>query len=244
MHSLSAQQILQIWEVGQGQHPIDRALTLLTFAYPDRTINDLAHLSIGQRDESLLDLRTLTLGSGLNGFATCPNCGEKLEFQVQAADLKLGDSTKPPEPEYRLTVAAFELRFRVPNSLDLAAIVSDRAIADAKLLQRCLLAATENGLAVSYDALPREVVNQLAEQVLECDPQAELLLNLSCPACQHEWQALFDILHFFWTELTVQARRLLGEVHLLARSYGWREADILAMSAVRRQQYLDRVTDG
>ena len=36
-----------------------------------------------------------------------------------------------------------------------------------------------------------------------------------------------------------RALRLLGHVHALARAYGWREADILAMSPARRQVYLD-----
>jgi hypothetical protein len=245
MRPLSAQQILQVWEIGQGQHPLDRALTLLTFACPERSVADLAALSIGQRDSALLDLRRLTLGAQLNGFAACPQCGEKLEFQVNAADLQLSDPNQPMAPDYQLTLDTFELRFRLPNSWDLAAIVGyDPAIADAQLLQRCLLQASQNGVAVPYAALPVAVVTQLAEQVVECDPQAELLLNLNCSACQHEWQALFDILTFFWAELTVQAQRLLREVHALARVYGWREADILAMSAVRRQQYLDMVTDG
>jgi len=46
---------------------------------------------------------------------------------------------------------------------------------------------------------------------------------------------------FLWTEITSQARRLLHEVHLLATTYGWHEADILAMSAIRRQYYLEMV---
>jgi hypothetical protein len=245
MRPLSAQQILRIWEIGQGQHPLDRALTMLSFACPDHRPEDLAALSIGQRDAALLDLRRLTLGAQLNGFAACPQCGEKLEFQVDAADLQLNDPNQPPAPDYGLTLDAFELRFRLPNSWDLAAIVgTDRAIADTQLLQRCLLQANQNGVPVPYAELPVAVMNQLAEQVVERDPQAELLLNLSCPACQHEWPALFDILAFFWAELAVQAQRLLREVHTLARMYGWREADILGMSAVRRQQYLDMVTDG
>ena len=48
-----------------------------------------------------------------------------------------------------------------------------------------------------------------------------------------------DIGEFFWRELTVQAKRLLREVHLLARGYGWREADVLALHPRRRQAYLD-----
>jgi hypothetical protein len=33
----------------------------------------------------------------------------------------------------------------------------------------------------------------------------------------------------------------MREVHRLARVYGWREADILSMSASRRQFYLEMV---
>ena len=36
-------------------------------------------------------------------------------------------------------------------------------------------------------------------------------------------------------------RSLFDEVHALASCYGWREADILAMSGERRRQYLQRV---
>ncbi|HLP58893.1 MAG TPA: hypothetical protein VK186_08690, partial [Candidatus Deferrimicrobium sp.] len=66
----------------------------------------------------------------------------------------------------------------------------DRTIekATASLLDRCLLQATHNGIEVSHEELPPEVVTQLATQMAELDPQAELLLDLSCPACQHKWQ--------------------------------------------------------
>jgi len=51
----------------------------------------------------------------------------------------------------------------------------------------------------------------------------------------------FDIASFFWAEICVQAKRLLREVHTLARAYGWREMDILSMSPARRQFYLEMV---
>jgi hypothetical protein len=33
-------------------------------------------------------------------------------------------------------------------------------------------------------------------------------------------------------------------VHLLARAYGWRETDILALSARRRQSYIELIEGG
>ena len=71
--------------------------------------------------------------------------------------------------------------------------------------------------------------------------KAEVQLTLNCPACEHSWSVLFDITTFVWAEISSLARRLLREVHILATAYGWHEADILAMSAIRRQFYLELV---
>jgi hypothetical protein len=68
-----------------------------------------------------------------------------------------------------------------------------------------------------------------------------VLLGLHCPLCSHSWQALFDIASFFWTEISAHARRLLREVDALARAYGWSEAEILGLSASRRQAYLELI---
>ena len=44
---------------------------------------------------------------------------------------------------------------------------------------------------------------------------------------------------YLWKEVLIEARRLLREVNALARTYHWREADILALSPRRRQAYLE-----
>ena len=64
---------------------------------------------------------------------------------------------------------------------------------------------------------------------------------LNCPTCGNQWQLFFDIAAFLWLKIEMQARRLLREVHTLARAYGWREADILALSPWRRQAYLEMI---
>ena len=48
----------------------------------------------------------------------------------------------------------------------------------------------------------------------------------------------------FWAEIDAWARRILREVNILARAYGWRESDILALGAVRRQIYLTMAQAG
>ena len=66
-----------------------------------------------------------------------------------------------------------------------------------------------------------------------------MLIDLECSACGRRWQVVLDIESFLWTKFGGLARRLLREVHALARAYGWREPDILAMSATRRHYYLE-----
>jgi hypothetical protein len=69
----------------------------------------------------------------------------------------------------------------------------------------------------------------------------DVQLSLACPACKRQWETAFDIASFLWGEIHAWAQRVLREVATLARVYGWREADILSMSAGRRQAYLELI---
>jgi hypothetical protein len=246
MRRLSAHDLLGIWEVGEDQHPLDRALTILAAACPELTRDELAALSIGQRDARLLALRELTYGPRLEGFVECPRCAEGLEFDVSATDLKAEPATGPDAPGEALELVAggLQVRFRLPDSRDLASVLGYRDPAAARdlLVRRCVLEASREGDRVEDGELPGEAVAEISRRMAEHDPQAEVLMDFRCPACDHRWQALFDALSFFWTELAAQARRLLREVHTLARAYGWREADILGMSTRRRRFYLEMIS--
>ena len=89
--------------------------------------------------------------------------------------------------------------------------------------------------------LPATVMDAFNVTLAEHDSSAEIELTMNCPACRNHWQLLFDIMTFLWREITVQAKRLLRDIHILARAYGWSERDILAMSATRRHLYLEMV---
>ena len=71
------------------------------------------------------------------------------------------------------------------------------------------------------------------------DPLAQLTLPLECPNCRRTWDGELNIASFFWREISVMARRLLGEIHELASRYGWSESHILRLSEVRRYAYLE-----
>lgn len=240
MNPLSAKEILELWEWGQDKHPLDRAYALLGIACPDLPVEQLQSLTIGQRNSRLLLLREMTLGPLLKGLAVCDQCGASLEFSIAVSAIR---RPEPEEREYNLVVKDITIRFRAVNSLDLAAIVGIVDVGEARLrlIEHCLIAADQDGKSLSAAELPESTLGVLMDVMTERDPQAEIRFQLTCAACGHRWSALFDIVSFFWTELEARAGRLLSEVNTLARVYGWREADILAMSEIRRHAYLELV---
>lgn len=243
MRPLLAPDILRVWEQGQKEHSLDKALTLLHFAFPAVTRERLAELSIGQRDLCLLALRQLTFGSRLNCFAECPACKEHLEFAIRAEDILL--LSKQGEKEYEFETGGTLVKYRMPNSLDLAAVAECKNIKTASdlLVKRCILQSIRDGTQVDWNELSSEVKAKIVEHMSEQEPQADMILDLHCPACNHQWQTVFDIVSYFWAELNAEARKLLYDVHVLALAYGWSESDILSMSNTRRQFYLGMVPD-
>jgi hypothetical protein len=49
---------------------------------------------------------------------------------------------------------------------------------------------------------------------------------------------------FVWAELEAQAHRLLHEIDVLARAYGWSEPEVLALGERRRAAYVSLVLEG
>lgn len=234
MHALSATELLGVWERGFSQPPVRRALTLLAAACPESPPEELAHLSIGQRDARLFALRELVFGADFIGLADCPACDEKLELDFRTADIMPAAAPDTPA-ELALQVDGRDLRFRLPTSADLLAVGDETDVSAVRdrLLERCVL--------TGRDHLPDHVVDAVEKQMARADPLANLQLSLNCSACGHAWHADFDIVGYFWREIHAWVRGLLREVHTLARAYGWPETDILALSPARRRLYLEMV---
>jgi hypothetical protein len=252
MHALSASQLLSVWERAEGRTHAERALALLAPACPELGPEGLARLSVGRRDSLLLTLREWTFGPRLSCRAQCERCGEPLELSFEVSDIRAVRSAAAEEPDaLTLSVDDYEVHFRLPNSHDLSAVAAevkggggeDLASARESLLARCVLRVVERGeeKAGGGVALPERVREALAARMAEADPQSDVQLALSCPACGHRWSVAFDIVSYFWSEITAWAGRILREVHALAAAYGWREEDILAMSPRRRHAYLEMV---
>lgn len=237
----SATELLDIWERGLPQPLLRQMLTLLSAAYPELSGDQLAALTIGRRDARLLELRERLFGPDLTAVASCPRCGENLESTFRVADIR-PDVDDPPETARAIDVEGYRVTYRLPATSDLLALPAavEGASPRRALLDRCLIeVCATNGEEVGRDSLPEHVVAAIGAQMSAADPQADVELDLSCPACAHAWRVMFDIASFFSKEIHAWAQRTLREVRALARAYGWREADALALSPTRRQIYLE-----
>lgn len=232
--------LLRLWDAGQDQGPLERALALLRAAGANTTLapSALEDLDVATRDARLFRLRADLFGPTLTGVDACPHCGATAEFALDTSALV----SAPDEPGVlRATEQGIGLTFRLPTTRDLAAALEGGDDAAGALARRCVLSAERAGKPLAVSALPPEVLTGLERRMSEAAPTAEVRLHLACASCGGSWERLLDIGRFLWDEIATEARRLAGEVHVLARAYGWGEGEILGMSARRRQLYLELV---
>jgi hypothetical protein len=228
--ALTQPDLLSIWERGEGARTTRRALALLGGAAPDATAERAAAMPIGRRDAALLDLRVALFGNAFAGITTCPACGEDLELTFDASEVR----RRAAEQELlELHIDDDVIDVRLPGTADLAAIEHETSVANGRerLLARCI----DRDPA----SLPQHVVDAIVQAMADADPQADVSLELTCPACEQVWREPFDIVTFLWTELASWARHLLADVHDLASAYGWSESEILCLSPTRRDVYLE-----
>jgi hypothetical protein len=227
--------------------PGARATALLARCLPDGEAAARA-LTIGEREALLLHLRRLALGDQIDCVLRCPaaSCGLTLDLPLRVGDLLLppADESRGPERIVCATAdARFTIAFRLPTAGDVdgAALLAraDPAGAADAILERCVLRAERDGAEIAASELPAGVRAAIGAAMQAGDPQAEMLLEMRCPACGTAFSSLFDAASFVLQELEQRARRVLREVHTLALHYHWSEADILRMPAERRARYIE-----
>jgi len=233
--TMTPERLLSAWEQGVHRHPIDRALLMVSLAESDFTVDQLPDLPLGRCNAALMQLHLDYFGGRLAAWLDCSACGERMEFELNAAQLP------PIQVDKVDSIEVDGCRFKLPTSRHLARLVNNKNDAQAaarQLLQDC---------AESTDSLPDEpsrfveLLRAVEAAVEEEDPWSSIALEVCCPACGREELADFDIASFLWNKIEHRARQLLDDTHLLAQAYGWTESDILEMSETRRRAYLARL---
>jgi hypothetical protein len=231
--------LLEAWDAGHTAPAVDRAPTLLRTLglLPDgRSERDL---TVGECDTLLRDLRRTLFGDLVELVGTCPACGTEVDADVSLMALA-PDAARPAPEEVELTVDGYELTARLPRNEDLSwlAVLGDD-VGSRDVLERCLLAAHDgDGRPVAARELPETVAERALGLLAEHDPGAQTRVAVRCP-CGERWADELHIRSLLWDELTDWIGATLAEVDLLARAYGWREDEILALPAWRRSWYVE-----
>jgi len=244
MKLLGAEELLDAWEAGLNQPPLQRALILLTAALPGTSAEMVGAMTLGERDRRLLRLREDLFGQRLDNMAECPDCGERVEWENRTQDfLAAAEPPAPATESFELQTGGCTLHFRLPTSLDIMAVIDEGGgnNAELTLLSRCVLEARQAERPCDFDDIPQEALQALGSRLGALDPLADLRMELSCPACDHEWVVAFDIAGFLCEEIDHWAGRMLRTVSELAAAFGWSEREILQISPLRRQLYLGMI---
>jgi len=229
--------LIGIWELGDGPRASRRALAILSAAMPGTPDDVLGSVPVGARETAILALRRRLFGDRFTGVTDCPRCGESLELtfaiddlrpaetsadevRIQRNEMELLIDAEAPRT-YELTRGECIVTFRLPNTLDLAAI--ERLVS----------------VGAARDVLPEEVASAIGRAMAAEDPAADLTISVACPGCTFSWLEPFDAAAYLWTEVEASVLHLLADVHRMALAYGWSEADILALSPARRRAYLE-----
>lgn len=258
LHPLDGRDEAFLVEDAAGLLPAEQVTALLTRClsrlgpHDQVTAEQVRGLTVGDREALLLHLRRLTLGDAMQCVLSCPNpaCGQKMDLELRASHLLL-----PPypgaQPHYETTItengSAYDVRFRLPTGSDqeaaaLRASVDPQTAAEL-ILRRCVDSVTSKDEEEPFDDWPAVVSEQIPERMAELDPQAEIILNLTCPACGHTFSTTFDTATFFLQEMAGRVNHLFQEVHHLAYHYHWSESEIMGMTARKRGRYLELLAE-
>lgn len=224
--------LLDAWERGGESSPAMRGLLLLETADTGLGRDGLARLAVGRRDALLLRLRQCLFGDAMEAVVACPACAARVELSLSCGELlevDRGDGEAPFAIDIPLDGRM--VTAQLPATVDLLAVEGCPTPAQARdvLLQRC------TGTLAWTD----EEATQLEAAMAAADPLADIELACRCPDCARAWAPGFDIARYLWTEVHAWALRFLREMDLIARTYHWREEDILALTPIRRQAYLE-----
>jgi len=209
----------------------------------------LRRLSVGDREALLLHLRRLALGERVCCLLSCPSCAKKMDLDLQIHELLL-PAYAEAKSSHRATISeggdTYHVTFRLPNGEDQEAVAELAAdsveSAAAVLLQRCIqeiVPASGEQIA----GTPAIVLHELPQKMAELDPQAEVLLDLTCPECQTNFVVPFDATDYVCREINEGEYDFYRQVHSLSFHYHWNEEAILAMNRRKRQIYLTLLAD-
>ncbi|MEM8657300.1 MAG: hypothetical protein AAGF22_04325 [Pseudomonadota bacterium] len=219
--------LLTVWEEAVDAHPLDRAVSLIS-GFDRIPRAEAAALPMGARDRRLFALTGRLFGGEIRVFGACAACGAETEVVLPvAAALEVA----LPEVDFSVTHQGQPHPCRLPDSRDLAQALQAAAPREA-LLQTI----------VGVDAPEPDLLAEVETALEARAGLSALTLAHRCADCGAEAATPFDILDYLWRRISAEAQRLMWDIHLLAKAYGWTSGEILGLSRRRRAAHIALVT--
>lgn len=170
--------------------------------------------------------------------AACARCGEQFDFPIRFSELPVKEAGAG-YPFAQVATSRGSACWRVPTGADQKAMAAVSTEQDAArvLMARCLVdvSGLDQGQNAQWVAELSDDDRRQVEISLEAvAPEVTTVLQVSCIACDQDSQVAID------PYLCLQGRQeaISADIHTIACTYHWSEAEILALPKKRRQRYL------
>ncbi len=208
--------VLDLYEAGMTAAPVERAALLHAAA------GGAADAPLGEVDRRLWSWLAARFSGPFDAVATCSKCEAGMEFSLPDGFDIPGETTDSVQVSY----GKQSFSIRMPRLADIRAGALDPRVLCPE---------------APWD---KASFRTKAEAALEAaDPGLRITLSLECGACGSGQQPVFDVGAFVWGHVESSAQRLVRDVAVLARAFGWSEGEIAAMSPSRRALYLREIAE-
>lgn len=166
----------------------------------------------------------------------CEQCGTQFDVPIKRSELPVSGPRSPQYPSASIDVNGHKVIVRGICGGDQRWLVEtcpddpERA-----LIARCVLSIDdEEPLATTLEHLLRADRGPIESAIAECCPDVDCTLHVRCPECKTIQAIEFEP---YWLGLG-DTTGLDSEVHRIAWSYHWSEAEILSLTRQQRRSYL------
>lgn len=208
------------------------AIALLERLFTTDDISNAKKISIADRDRLLALIYIDAFGSKISTSVNCLFCKQPFDVNFSLNDLIRHANGLPIEDISSDGNGQFHFdgtSFRLPTGED-ELVVQDLSpeLAEYTLLYRCTCELQQG---------KTEAIQKAMDEVA---PLLQQEMTSQCPECGCDQKLLFDVQSFLLTQLKMNKKTVVQEIHVLARCYkGWTHSEILALPRSLRKMYLD-----
>lgn len=217
---------------------ITRILQICSVPYVDEEL--FWALTVSQRTQALLHLAYLSRPGPWMMPLRCGHaaCSQTMEVEVALDDFSFSENGREP---LCIGVRGRLWRFRKPLGADQRHWQREvYPVGRAAVLNilRTLHVDSDQQPDRALEELSTDELGQIEKAMEAFDPGMRIQFESSCPHCGQTSQHELDAEDMAFETLQKIQQEVLYEIHQLAKAYHWSEADICAMPAWRRRQYL------